>query len=59
MMIEGAVETQVWNLDLERFLVPELKPGESVMLDQVSFHGSLRAIGLNPVELPRQIALAT
>ena len=46
MMIEGAVDTQVWNLYIERFLVPELKPGEIVMLDQVSFHGSLRAIGL-------------
>ncbi len=46
MMIEGAVDTQVWDVYIERFLVPELKPGEIVMLDQVSFHGSLRAIGL-------------
>jgi transposase len=46
MMIEGAVDTQVWDVHIERFLVPELKPGEIVMLDQVSFHGSLRAIGL-------------
>jgi len=46
MMIEGAVDTQVWDLYIERFLVPELQPGEIVMLDQVSFHGSLRAIGL-------------
>lgn len=46
MMIEGAVDTQVWDLYIERFLVPELKPGDIVMLDQISFHGSLRAIGL-------------
>jgi transposase len=46
MMIEGAVDTQVWDVYIERFLVPELKPGEIVMLDQVSFHSSLRAIGL-------------
>jgi len=46
MMIEGAVDTQVWDLEIEHFLVPELEPGDIVMLDQVSFHGSLRAIGL-------------
>jgi len=46
MMIEGAVDTRVWDGYIERFLVPELEPGEIVMLDQVSFHGSLRAIGL-------------
>jgi transposase len=46
MTIEGAVDTQVWNLYIEHFLVPELQPGDIVMLDQVPFHGSLRAIGL-------------
>jgi transposase len=46
MMIEGAVDTEVWDVYIERFLVPELKRGEIVMLDQVSFYGSLRAIGL-------------
>src|SRR5262245_53815516 len=46
MMIEGAIDTQVWDLEIEQFLVPELKPGDLVMLDQVSFHGSLRALGL-------------
>jgi len=45
MMIEGAVDTRVWDGYIERFLAPELEPGEIVMLDQVSFHGSLRAIG--------------
>ncbi len=46
MMIEGAVDTQVWDVYIEHFLVPDLRPGDIVMLDQVSFHGSLRAIGL-------------
>ena len=46
MRIEGAVDTQVWDVYLEHFLVPDLRPGDLVMLDQVSFHGSLRAIGL-------------
>jgi transposase len=46
MMIEGAVDTQVWDSYIEHFLVPELWPGAIVMLDRISFHGSLRAIGL-------------
>lgn len=46
MMIEGAVDTPVWNQYIEHFLVPELEPGAIVMLDQISFHGSLRALGL-------------
>jgi transposase len=46
MMIEGAVDTQVWDAYVRHFLVPELQPGDIVMLDQISFHGSLRAIGL-------------
>ena len=46
MMIEGAVDGQVWDLYIEHFLVPELQPGDLVLLDQISFHGSLRAIGL-------------
>ena len=46
MMIEGAIDTQVWDVYIEHFLVPGLRPGDIVMLDQISFHGSLRAIGL-------------
>jgi hypothetical protein len=45
MMIEGAVDTQVWNVYIEHFLVPDLEPGDIVMLDQISFHGSLWALG--------------
>jgi hypothetical protein len=46
MMIEGAVDTQVWDCYIEHFLAPELEPGDIVILDQISFHGSPRAIGL-------------
>jgi transposase len=46
MMIEGAVDTQVWDSYIEHFLVPELRTGDIVMLDQISFHGSRQAIGL-------------
>jgi hypothetical protein len=46
MMIEGAVDTQVWGSYIEHFLVPELRTGDVVILDQLSFHGSRRAIGL-------------
>src|SRR5262249_44758514 len=42
-MNEGAVHAQVWDLEIEQFLVPELQPGDLVMLDQSSFHG--RAAG--------------
>jgi hypothetical protein len=45
-MIKGAVDTQVWDLYVEHFLVPVLQPDEIGMLDQVSFHGGMRAIGL-------------
>ena len=45
MMIEGAVDTQIWNVYIEHFLVPDLEPGDIVMLDQISFHGSLLALG--------------
>jgi hypothetical protein len=46
MMIEGAVDTQVWDSYIEHFLVPELRTGDIVMLDQISFHGGRQAIGL-------------
>jgi len=46
MMIEGAVDGQVWDLYIEHFLVPELELGDIVLPDQISFHGSMRAIGL-------------
>lgn len=46
MMIEGAVDTQVFDLYVEHFLVPELIEGDIVLLDNVKFHYSPRAIEL-------------
>jgi transposase len=46
MTIEGAVDTQVFDLYVEHFLVPELIEGDIVVLDNVKFHHSQRAISL-------------
>lgn len=46
MAIEGAVETQVFDAYVENFLVPTLLPGDKVLLDNVKFHYSERAISL-------------
>ena len=44
MTIEGAVDTQVFDLFVEHFLVPTLIKGDVVILDNVKFHYSQRAI---------------
>ena len=46
MTIEGAVNTQVFDLYVEHFLVPELIKGDIVVLDNVKFHHSQRATSL-------------
>jgi transposase len=46
MTIEGAVDTQVFDLYVEHFLVPELIEGDIVVLDNVKFHYSQRAISM-------------
>jgi transposase len=46
MTIEGAVDTQVFDLFVEHFLVPTLIKGDLVVLDNVKFHYSQRAIEL-------------
>jgi transposase len=46
MTIEGAVDTQVFDLFVEHFLVPKLIKGDLVVLDNVKFHYSQRAIEL-------------
>ena len=46
MMIEEAVDGRVWDLYIEHFLIPELQPGDLILVDQIGFHGSRRAIGL-------------
>jgi transposase len=46
MTIEGAIDTVVFDLYVEHFLVPELVEGDIVLLDNVTFHHSQRAIRL-------------
>lgn len=46
MMIEGAINTEVFDRYVEHFLVPALRPGQIVLLDNVKFHYSDRAIDL-------------
>jgi transposase len=45
-MIEGAVNTEVFELYVEHMLVPALRGGDIVLLDNVKFHYSARAISL-------------
>jgi transposase len=46
MSIEGSVDTQVFDVYIEKCLVPSLLPGDTVLLDNVKFHYSARAIEL-------------
>lgn len=46
MSIEGAVDTVVFDTFVEHFLVPTLLKDDIVLLDNVKFHYSERAIGL-------------
>lgn len=46
MTVEGAVNTEVFEQYVEHFLVPELIAGDIVLLDNVKFHDSERAIEL-------------
>src|SRR5262245_5995654 len=43
MTVEGAVDTPVFDLFVEHFLVPILLQGDIVILDNVAFHYSRRA----------------
>lgn len=40
MRFEGYCDTQVFNTWLEQVLLPELKPGQTVIMDNASFHKS-------------------
>jgi transposase len=46
MTIEGAVNSEVFELYVEHLLVPCLSPGNIVLLDNVKFHYSPKAIEL-------------
>jgi transposase len=44
--VEGSVDTQVFDVYVEKCLAPSLLPGDIVLLDNVKFHYSVRAIEL-------------
>jgi transposase len=44
--IEGAVDTQVFDMYAEHFLAPSLLPGDIALLENVKFHNSERPINL-------------
>jgi transposase len=46
MSIEGAINTEVFDLYVEHMLVPVLQPGDILLLDNVKFHYSAQAISL-------------
>lgn len=46
MMIEGSIDSEVFDLYIEHFLAPHLRPGDWVWLDNIRFHYSPRAIEL-------------
>ncbi|MBA3714300.1 MAG: transposase [Pyrinomonadaceae bacterium] len=46
MTLEGACNSEVFDLYVEHMLVPNLRPGHMVLLDNVKFHYSPRAIKL-------------
>lgn len=46
LCFQGTCNTKLFNLWVEQFLVPELEPGQVVILDNASFHKSERTKAL-------------
>ncbi len=46
MLIDGAVNSEVFELYVEHLLVPCLRPGNLVLLDNVKFHYAPKALAL-------------
>ncbi|HWQ35500.1 MAG TPA: transposase [Blastocatellia bacterium] len=46
LVVDGASNREVFDLCVEFFLVPQLRPGELVLMDNVKFHESKRALEL-------------
>lgn len=40
MCYKGTCNTQLFNIWLEKLLIPELKPGQTVIMDNATFHKS-------------------
>ena len=46
MMIEGAFNSEIFDLYVEQMLLPGLRPGTIIVFDNIKFHYSPRAIAL-------------
>ena len=46
MYFEGNTDAEIFNQWIEEFLIPELKPNQTVILDNAAFHKSLRTAEL-------------
>lgn len=46
MMIEGAFNSEIFDLYVEHMLLPCLPPGTLIVLDNIQFHSSPRALAL-------------
>ena len=46
MYFEGNTDTEIFNQWIEEFLIPELKPNQTVILDNAAFHKSPRTTEL-------------
>ena len=42
MYFEGNTDSEIFNQWIEEFLIPELKPNQTVIMDNAAFHKSLR-----------------
>lgn len=46
MLFEGTCDSQLFNTWLEQCLIPELKPGQTVVMDNAPIHKSQRTVEL-------------
>ncbi len=46
MYFEGNTDTEIFNQWIEEFLIPELKPNQTVIMDNAAFHKSQRTTEL-------------
>ena len=46
MSVESAVDTQIFDAYVEKFLAPSSRPGDIALLDNVKFHYSERSINM-------------
>jgi len=58
MTFHGSCDTELFNLWVKTFLIPELQPGQKVVMDNASFHKSpktkklIESVGCQVIFLP-------